>query len=104
MRYFSHITEWSEKKEKHIFQRIDHFRSFVLRNDLIIFLSWYFCYFACYMKKYRIEVTEVLSRIVEIAAEDDENALQTVKAMYRNCDLVLDASDYVLTEFRVKDE
>jgi hypothetical protein len=56
------------------------------------------------MKKYRIEVTEVLSRIVEIAAEDDENALQTVKAMYRNCDLVLDASDYVVTEFSVKDE
>ena len=56
------------------------------------------------MKKYRIEVTEVLSRIVEIAAEDDENALQTVKAMYRNCDLVLDASDYIATEFSVKDE
>ncbi len=56
------------------------------------------------MKKYQIEVTEVLCRIVEIAAEDDEDALQTVKAMYRHCDLVLDASDYIITEFRVKDE
>ena len=56
------------------------------------------------MKKYRIEVTEVLSRIVEIAAKDDEDALQTVKAMYRNCDLILDASDYLKTEFSVKDE
>ena len=56
------------------------------------------------MKKYRVEVTEVLSRIVEVVAEDDEGALQTVKAMYQNCDLVLDASDYIITEFSVKDE
>lgn len=56
------------------------------------------------MKKYRIEVTEILSRIVEIVAEDEEEALQHVKAMYQNCDLVLDASDYVKTEFSVKDE
>jgi len=76
----------------------------LLRIDLILFFSRVLCYFAYDMKKYRIEVTEVLSRIVEIVAEDDENALQTVKAMYRNCDLVLDASDYVVTEFSVKDE
>jgi hypothetical protein len=56
------------------------------------------------MKKYRIEVTEVLKRVSEIMAEDDIEAIQIVEAMYRNCDLVLDASDYVLTEFRVKDE
>ena len=56
------------------------------------------------MKKYRIEVTEVLSRIVEIVAEDEEEALLIVKAMYQNCDLVLYASDYVITEFSVKDE
>lgn len=76
----------------------------MLRIDLFLFLSRVFCYFACYMKKYRIEVTEVLSRIVEMVAEDEEEALQHVKAMYRNCDLVLDASDYVKTEFSVKDE
>ncbi|MBQ9556441.1 MAG: DpnD/PcfM family protein [Muribaculaceae bacterium] len=56
------------------------------------------------MKKYRIEVSEVLSRVVEVVAEDDTEALQIVKAMYRNCDLILDASDYVLTEFSVIDE
>ncbi len=54
------------------------------------------------MKKYRIEVTETLSRIVEIAAQDEDEALQTVKALYRSCDLVLDASDYMFTEFGVK--
>ena len=56
------------------------------------------------MKKYRIEVTEVLSRIVEIEAIDEESAIATVMAMYRNCDIVLDASDYVLTEISVKDD
>lgn len=67
-------------------------------------MSQYFCYFAYDMKKYRIEVSEVLSRVVEVVAEDDTEALQIVKAMYRNCDLILDASDYVLTEFSVIDE
>ena len=56
------------------------------------------------MKKYHIEVTEVLSRIVEIEANDKDMAINTAKAMYRNCDSVLDASDYVLTEFSVKDD
>lgn len=56
------------------------------------------------MKKYSIEVMEVLSRVVDIVAEDAEEAMIIAKAMYRNCDIVLDASDYVLTEFSVKDE
>ena len=76
----------------------------MLRIDLFLFFSRVFCYFAYNMKKYRIELTEVLSRVVEIVAEDEEEALQHVKAMYQNCDLVLDASDYVKTEFSVKDE
>jgi len=56
------------------------------------------------MKKYRIQVSEVLSRVVEVVAHDEDEAMQFVKAMYRDCDLVLDASDYVLTEFSVKDD
>lgn len=56
------------------------------------------------MKKYRIEVTEVLSRIVEINAESAESALNEAKKMYQQCDFVLDASDYVFTEFSVKDD
>lgn len=46
----------------------------------------------------------MLSRVVEIMAENDEEAMKTVKAMYQNCDIVLDASDYTITEFSVKDE
>lgn len=56
------------------------------------------------MKKYSIEVTEVLSRTVKIMAEDETEAINSAKAMYRNNDIVLDASDYAFTEFSAKDE
>ena len=54
------------------------------------------------MMKYRIEVTEVLSRIVETDAENEDDAVEMVMRMYRNYELVLDASDYVETEISVK--
>ena len=54
------------------------------------------------MTKYRIEVTEVLSRIVETEAENEDDAVEMVRQMYRKCELVLDASDYVETEISVK--
>jgi len=58
--------------------------------------------FAWRMKKFRIEVTEVLSRTLETEAENEEEAVEMVRQMYRNCDIVLDASDYVETEIDVK--
>ncbi len=54
------------------------------------------------MTKYRIEVTEVLSRIVEMEAENEDDAVEMVRQMYQNCNLVLDASDYIETEISVK--
>lgn len=56
------------------------------------------------MTKYRIEVTEVLSRIVETEAENAGDAVEMVRQMYRDCVIILDASDYVETEISVKDE
>ena len=56
------------------------------------------------MKKYSIEVTETLSRAVEVEANSQFEALRTARTKYRSCQIVLDASDYVKTEFRVKDE
>ena len=56
------------------------------------------------MKKYSVEVLEVLSHIVEVEASDDEDAIERVKQMYRKCEIVLDDSDYKVTEFSVKDE
>ncbi|MBO7569743.1 MAG: DpnD/PcfM family protein [Bacteroidaceae bacterium] len=54
------------------------------------------------MKKYRIVVTEILSRIVETEAESEQDAVETVRQMYRNGDIILDASDYIETEISVK--
>ncbi len=44
----------------------------------------------------------MLSRIVEMEAETEEDAVEMVRRMYQNCDIVLDASDYVETEIGVK--
>ena len=56
------------------------------------------------MKKYSIEVLEVLSRIVEVEASDEDDAIERVRQKYRKCEIVLDDSDYKETEFSVKDE
>ena len=66
--------------------------------------SYFLCYFACCMKKYSIEVTEILRRIMEVEASDADDAIAKVRQMYRNCDIVLDASDYERTEISVKSE
>jgi hypothetical protein len=54
------------------------------------------------MTKYRIEVTEVLSRIIEMEAEKEDDAVEMVKQMYRNCDIILGASDYIETVISIK--
>ena len=56
------------------------------------------------MKKYSIEVLEVLSRIVEVEAPDEMDAIERVRRMYRKCEIVLDDSDYKETEISVKGE
>ena len=56
------------------------------------------------MKKYSIEVLEVLSRIVEVEASSSEDAIERVRKKYRKCEIVLDDSDYKVTEFSVNDE
>ena len=70
--------------------------------DLIANSSLIFVTFAFNMTKYRINVTEVLSRIIETEAENEDDAVEMVRQMYRNCDIVLDASDYVETKISVK--
>jgi hypothetical protein len=54
------------------------------------------------MTKYRIEIMETLSRIVETDAENEEVAVKIVRQKYRNCDIILDASDYIDTKISVK--
>jgi len=54
------------------------------------------------MTKYRIEITETLSHTVEMEADSEADAIDKVRQMYRNCEIILDASDYVETEISVK--
>jgi len=54
------------------------------------------------MTKYRIEITETLSHTVEMEADSEADAIGKVRQMYRNCEIILDASDYVETEISVK--
>ena len=54
------------------------------------------------MTKYRVEIIEILSRTIETEAESEDAAVEKVRQMYRNCDIILDASDYVETEISVK--
>ena len=56
------------------------------------------------MKKYSIEVYEVLSRIVKVEANNEVEAIERVGQMYRNCEIVLDDSDYKFSKICVKDE
>ena len=54
------------------------------------------------MTKYRIEIAETLSHTVEMEADSESDAIDKVRQMYRNCEIILDASDYVETEISVK--
>lgn len=56
------------------------------------------------MTKYRIEIKEVLSQIIEMEADEENDAVEKVRQMYRNCEIVLDSSDYTETNISIKDE
>ena len=43
---------------------------------------------------FKFEIQETLSRIVEVEAETEEEALYKLRAAYRDGDIVLDAEDF----------
>jgi len=43
--------------------------------------------------KYKVEVKEVLSRLVEVKAKSEEEAIKKVEKKYRNEEIVLDWKD-----------
>lgn len=53
------------------------------------------------MKTFKIEITETLQRVVEVKANTEEDAYQTVREKYRNEEIVLDDSDFVDTEIKI---
>ncbi|MGY6523518.1 MAG: DpnD/PcfM family protein [Mongoliitalea sp.] len=51
------------------------------------------------METFKIEVKETLSRIIEIEANSNEEALLKIEDLYKNQEIVLDADDFIETEF-----
>ena len=49
--------------------------------------------------KFAVEVTETLARIVRIEAATSDEAIEKVRQLYRNSDIVLDSSDFVDVDF-----
>lgn len=50
------------------------------------------------MANYTIEITETLSRIIEIEASSSEEGIDKAREMYRTEKIVLDADDLLVTE------
>jgi protein dpnD len=53
------------------------------------------------MKKYTIEITETLTRLVSIEAEDKYEAERIVREKYKSGEIVLDADDFVDYEIHI---
>ena len=51
------------------------------------------------MAKYKVRITEYLSKIVEVEASDEEMAMRIVKDRYFDEEIVLDYGDFDDVEF-----
>ena len=56
------------------------------------------------MKLYRVRVIETLSRIVDIEAEDEIDALNAVEDMYCDGGIVLDSEDFDFVDYEIEVE
>ena len=52
------------------------------------------------MKTFEIEIQELLSRIIEVEATNEDEAYRKVNEMYKKEKIVLESSDFVLTEIK----
>ncbi|MEI6554104.1 MAG: DpnD/PcfM family protein [Paludibacter sp.] len=53
------------------------------------------------MQNYKIEITEILRREVEIEAENIDSAIQIINEKYKSEEIVLDSSDFV--EYKIEE-
>lgn len=52
------------------------------------------------MKKYKIEITETLQKVIEIEADNEETAILIAKMKYRNQEVILDENDFIEVGFK----
>ena len=50
-----------------------------------------------------VEVIETLSRTLTVEAIDEQQALEKVKTLYKNEEIVLGAEDYLTTDYLIND-
>ena len=50
------------------------------------------------MREYKVIITETLNKNITVKADSIEDAMNQVKCLYLQEDIVLDSSDHVLTE------
>lgn len=55
------------------------------------------------MKTFFVRVTEKLERVVEVEANEVDEALEKVQDMYADADIVLDSEDFNEVEFNIAD-
>lgn len=54
------------------------------------------------MKTYKVTITEILRRTIEVEAETSDDAINMVEDDYRAEEYVLDYSDFVNVEFKIE--
>lgn len=52
-------------------------------------------------KKIKVEITEILQRTIEVEANSDEKALDTVINKYRGEKIILDYGDFIDKEIKI---
>ena len=50
------------------------------------------------METFKIEIQEFLSKIIEVKADNIEEAVLKVKKLYKDEEIILDSDDFVTTE------
>lgn len=56
------------------------------------------------MQKYQVEINETLSRMIEIEAENEKDAVNKIKDLYKKEEIVLDSNDYLDTKIGIYKE
>ena len=51
--------------------------------------------------KYKVEITEMLQKIIEVEASSEEEAYKLIKQKYINEEIVLDDTNYIETKINV---
>lgn len=53
------------------------------------------------MKKYNVEVTEILQKTITVEASSEEEALKIVQAKYNEEEIILDDSNLITSNFNI---